>query len=441
MKKILIVTEYFAPNNEIAAVRTTKLAKYFKLKGNHVGVVTRSLRFYEIVDPILHKELKYIDEYVAINVESMITKNFIRNQLGSSEGNLSEHNVNIANKAISKLLSSLLMFYLKTKFSGSFDLYLCRQFIRKTRKYIKRLSRQYDVILTSSGPFSVNILGDIAKRKNPDIMWIADFRDPLINSFPWETRIKYYLTVHNIITERADVITGVSDICVENFKDCFKGRIDIISNGFDEDDLSGIDVIRNEKFVFTYAGTLYHGKQNLSVIFNAISELIKEGSIKKDNIKINYLGNEVFYFASQAGVEFQNICYVSGKVDRELSLQQQLSSNILLLASWNHTGYTGVITGKFLEYMMINKPIICTVTGNLPESQLKKMIEKANSGIVWEQANNEIDYPKMKDYILKQYKRYEAGLSLDFTPNLEYINQFKYDNIANKFIEIINKAL
>ena len=119
-------------------------------------------------------------------------------------------------------------------------------------------------------------------------------------------------------------------------------------------------------------------------------------------------------------------------------MQEQLNSHILLLASWNRTGSTGIITGKFLEYMMIKKPIICTITGNLPNSDLKQMIKHANIGVTWEEANNENDYPILKNYIYNQYVRYKEGIPLLFEPNLEYIEKFNYKNLINNFINIIN---
>jgi len=438
MKKILIVTEHFAPNNEIAAVRITKFAKYFKLKGFHVGVVTRSLRSHEIIDPILTGDLKYIDEYVVIVLKSILTQkiSYVSKKAGGVEGNSSENG--IVTDLINKLLSLLIAYYIKVKFAGSLDFYLKKLFIKKAKKHVKLLSKTYDVILTSCGAFSVNVLGISAKRSNPNIKWIADILDPLINNFQNKKHLPYYRWILKMIMENADVITGVSEGNIEEFKDGFKGKKVVINDGFDEDDLNGIYFEKSEKFVLTYAGRLYSGMRDLSVVFKAISELIREEKINSNSIEIHYLGNEILCFASQVGYDLKEISFACGQVDRELSLQQQLCSHVLLLASWNFTGYTGVITGKFYEYMMINRPIICTVTGNLPDSQLKQMITAANNGVVWEQANDETDYPVLKDYLLKQYQRYEAGLPLDFSPDREYIEQFKFDTLANKFIELFN---
>ena len=440
MKKILIVAEYFAPNNEIGAVRATKLAKHFKLKGYYIGVVSRKMRANESIDTILLKNLKYVDEHIIVSESWLMQKTFwFYNKLRNSNVRKGVTNKTTV-KSPKNNLSNILFSLLRKLFTNSYPFYAAKSYSRKAKKQIGRVCHQYDVVLTSCSPFSANILGRYAKITNPNIRWIADFRDPLRIDFRLQKHLPYYNWIQNEVIKRADAITGVSDFCIENFKDGFKGKIIAICNGFDEDDISNINVVSSEKFSLTYAGTLYGGKRDLSIVFKAINELIIESKINKYNIVINYLGNDVFSFLQQTDAyDLLDVCKIFGKVDREKSLQLQLNSHILLLASWNNIGNTGIITGKYLEYMMINKPIICSIMGNLPNSVLKEMIIAANNGVVWEQANDEFDYPIMKEYILKQYQQYEKGLSLIFAPNREYINRFRYEEIANRFIEIIEK--
>jgi len=78
LKKIIIISECFAPNNKIAAIRTTKLAKYFKLKQNYnITVISRALRNDEIVDPILSEDLKYVDNHIIVG-HSKYMKNLFK---------------------------------------------------------------------------------------------------------------------------------------------------------------------------------------------------------------------------------------------------------------------------------------------------------------------------------------------------------------------------
>ena len=439
MKKILIVAEYFAPINAIPSIRVTKLAKYLKLHGYFVGVVSRKQRVNEISDPTLLDDLKYVDEHISVS-ESVFANSISYSYKSKNKSNIKPTSVNkisLLTKIINKINSTIMhtfKIYYKTLY------YLTKSYSKRAEIFIKELCMHYDVIISSYGPFSAIHLGYVAKCNNSEIFWIADFRDPLIIDWSFQGNQSHYNLLKNKIIKKADFITGVSDACVEEFKSTFKDNIKVIYNGYDRDDIKDIEIKHNNKYSLSYAGGLYNGKRDLSIIFKAISELIKEEKIDKDYIEVNYLGNDGFIFLQQAdNYHILDICKSFGKVNRKESLQIQLNSHILLLASWNSSGDTGVITGKFIEYMMINKPIICTITGNLPNSKLKEMIGAANNGVVWEQANNELDYPIVKKYIHEQYKRFINGLSMEFNPNISYIEQYDYSNITSMFIKIIEK--
>jgi len=313
-----------------------------------------------------------------------------------------------------------------------------KSFTKQAIKYVKKNPAPFEVILSSFGPFSAHLIGSKIKEQNPFALWIADFRDPVLIPGTPKKYIKFYKSFINKVPKTADVFTGVSDICIEDFKQICKNRLYTICNGFDRDDLKNITPYKKEKFTFTYTGHFYSEKQNICIVLNAIKELIIENKIDKNNILIKYAGNSEVDFKQQLKIyNLSEMLMSFGYIDRRESLQLQLSSNILLIASWNNIGYTGVVTGKFLEYLMINKPIICTIAGNLANSQLKEMITEANNGFVWEEANDETDYPIMKSYILEQYNRFIKNETLLFNPNMEYIEQYNYKNITRQFINII----
>ena len=451
MKKILIISEHFAPNNSIAAVRCTKLAKYFKTNSDyHITVISGKLHGSEIEDPILKENLKYVDNHILINDSKIVQLMLFFRQkiLKTRQKTIKREQVNIKIESaakqrgnfLNKVLNSRIFLSMSLEFDASYRFIKSKSYVKIAAKHMRKNPDNFDVILSSYGPVSSHLIGYEMKKRLPNALWIADFRDPVISFQTKKRHLNYLQKYINMISENADIITGVSDACVQSFSEKCNDMIFIICNGFDRDDINGIDIMDNEKMIFTYAGVLYKGKRDLGIIFKAIRELICEDKINKNNILINYAGTSSSFFLGQCE-EYNSLDIVKifGFVSRKQSLQLQLSSDILLLASWNSIGETGVVTGKFLEYLMINKPIICSITGNLSNSQLKEMIGDANNGIVWEEANHEIDYPKMKAYILDQYNRYINNEPLNFNPNMEYIEQYNYKNITQKIIDIIEK--
>ena len=434
MKNVVIIAEYFAPLSVIASIRPTKLAKYFKvIAGYNITVITRKPKAYETIDPILEQDLGYVDNIV-YTAESLITKcsysifgyiNYNQNIRASKTGKLRIHR---------KVMSHI------AKYIGiGAKLLAERGFVKSATKYAKKNRNQYDVIFSTRSPYNNHVIGKTFKNYNRKALWIADFRDPMITS---RTPVlhKWFFFGKTKLVRNADIITGVTHACIQEFEKDYQDRLHIITNGFDKDDLKSVDENTSNKFTLVYTGTLHKGRSDFGAVFHTISELISEGKIDKSKLGIEYAGSNSQCFIEQSSrYGLSDIILNHGYVSRTKTLQMQKSSSILLLATWNSIGNTGIITGKFLEYLMVDKPIICTVTGNLAYSETKEMIEKARCGIVWEEANSDADYVILKGYILKQYELYINNQSLAYNPNEEYIEQFNYKNIAQQFIDLVEK--
>jgi len=451
LKDIVIVSEFFAPNNRIAAVRSTKLAKHFKLAGNYnITVISKELEHNDVIDTILRKDLKYVDKHITISYIGYISK--LRNlisKLGIKITSIDElqvekeknGDINIINITKLFLWRKSLVFISKCLYALLCGLLLdainTKNYIHNSEKIIKSRINNCDMIFSTYGPFSSHIIGSQLKKRWPKAFWIADFRDPVVTPVTPPKHSKYFKLISKAI-QTADIITGVTDMCIKGFEEKHRGKLYAMCNGFDRDDLQDIGMAPLAKFTLTYAGLLYKGRSDLSVVFKAISELINEKYIDKNYIVINYAGRSEIDFMQQVEkYDLAEAVNVHGFIDRRRSLELQINSSLLLLASWNFNGYTDVITGKFLEYLMINKPIVCAITGNLANSKLKEIITEANNGIVWEEANDKVDYPVLKGYIVEQYERFINNKPPRFEPNMEYIEQYNYENIAQQFIDLI----
>lgn len=123
-----------------------------------------------------------------------------------------------------------------------------------------------------------------------------------------------------------------------------------------------------------------------------------------------------------------------GEVGREEALRLQLGSNILLLATWNYSNSTGIVTGKLLEYMMMNIPIIAVISGNVPNSKVKEIVEKCNLGFCYEQASAEQDYQQLKTMIFQKYTQYINNHSANQSFNQCEIEKYNYYQISKRLL-------
>jgi len=125
-----------------------------------------------------------------------------------------------------------------------------------------------------------------------------------------------------------------------------------------------------------------------------------------------------------------------GYLSRDQSIKLQKSSDILVVLSWNTIREQGILSGKFLEYLQVLKPIISITCGNLEGAELTKMVEDMNLGIGCEYIRKENDFIKLKQYILSQYNRVISGNSLNYDPDVQKLEEFYYGKIVKKVEKI-----
>lgn len=411
-KKILIISDLFYPTTEIGAIRPTKIAKFLKKNGYQVDIFTR----YNCDDI----DLKiYCD-----NIYTFESKK-----------------INISVKKIKK----------KNKFQSLKNTYRMFLLIKRSRimfKNFKILSfdlmrkNKYDVVLSTFGPLSSLWCGLYYKKKYPDIKWICDFRDPIVLESTPKIFFLYFKWLERVSCKKADSITVVSQGYLERI--CpkkYRYKAFMIPNGYDDDDqiYKKVDNIDRSTIRFLYVGTLYEGKRKLIPIFKVIRELIDEKIIDENKIEFCYAGNDAAFFLQQARLyKLEDRVKNYNNISRIDCLKLQFNSDFLLLSTWNNKKEFGVFPGKLLEYMLINKPIISIVDGNLPNSEVSSVIEAGNLGISYEYARKGIDYKKLKKYIKKQYLLVVSDKSIDFKPNKSLIENYSYCNIIKQLEEVIN---
>jgi glycosyltransferase involved in cell wall biosynthesis len=128
-----------------------------------------------------------------------------------------------------------------------------------------------------------------------------------------------------------------------------------------------------------------------------------------------------------------------GLVSRDKALQLVNSSDIGLVASWNTRNDQGVITGKVYELFLLKKTILCFISGDIANSELRNMIKSANAGYVYEEAIDSI--LELENQLLAVYriKMREGKIIQDYDD--EYVKKFSYDIIAKQIDSVIADSM
>ena len=87
---------------------------------------------------------------------------------------------------------------------------------------------------------------------------------------------------------------------------------------------------------------------------------------------------------------------------------------------------------------MADRPILCCVSGELPNSDARAIMQTTRAGFGFEQANAAADAPALRDYLQTLYVARIAGNPLPFSPDHEAVEGYDYKNIAHTFSKLID---
>ena len=165
--------------------------------------------------------------------------------------------------------------------------------------------------------------------------------------------------------------------------------------------------------------------------------MINKGKINASEIRICYAGNHSNTFRTaiaNAGLEEIFIDY--GLVSRQSSIELQRQSHINLLLSWSKENNSGILTGKFYEYLSAQKTILALITGNR-DREFEKLFNDLNAGILF--YNKKESAHSLKEFLIKKITAWQSG-----EPNLQAINnelfkEFLWEYTAPRFLEFLSK--
>jgi glycosyltransferase involved in cell wall biosynthesis len=268
-----------------------------------------------------------------------------------------------------------------------------------------------DVVLTTSPPPSLHLLGAAVKRAT-SAAWVADLRDPL-TSHPHRRGYESQLArlkeksvggVGRLVASQADAIVAASDAIAEEARSLEpKGKVVTIANGCDFDDFAGLAHHQSSRLRITHTGH-FHGKRDPKPFLQALAES------GLDDVVVRFAGD--FRAADREYAESLGLgdrVELLGDVSRRRSLELQRDSEALLLLVPESGGRgRGVLTGKIYEYLAAERPILAVVPNDGAAAQL---VRDTGAGVVV--APDDIE--AMRRAVLDLDRRWREG-SLGDTP-------------------------
>ena len=235
-----------------------------------------------------------------------------------------------------------------------------------------------DVVITTSPPGSVHLVGAAAKRAT-GVKWVADLRDSLV-AHPHRDAQRLLVRVKEqgqhavakLVNSQADAIVAVSDAIADEMRERKpRGPVVTIANGSDFDDFDGLEYHPGaERFRITHAGSFF-GKRDPRPFLTALARV--------DGVVARFVGD----FRAADREWSANILdrmelhpYVPHR--RSLELQRDSEALLLLIPEADGRG-RGVLSGKVFEYLAAGRPILAVVP---PDGAAAALLRETGAGVV-----------------------------------------------------------
>lgn len=424
-KKLLIITYYWPPAGGPGVQRWLKFVKYLPDFNVQPIVYIPENPTYPIIDDGLQSEVSE----KAIILKKKITEPYgFASFFGKNKTKKISSGI-IPNQKKQSFLEKTLLWVRGNIFIPDARFLWVKPSVKYLKKYIEE--NQIDTIVTSGPPHSLHLIG-LQLKKELNVKWFADFRDPwttigyhkaLKLSFSAEKKHK---ALEKEVLTTADTIIVTSKTTKTEFQAITSQPIEVITNGYDVEKVTKQPL--DEKFTLAHIGS-FLSERNPRILWKVLKELIKENPDFRRDFQLKLIGavsQEVLDTISE--FRLNDFVLNLGYVSHQEAVEHQRKSQVLLLIEINSEDTKSIIPGKLFEYMVSERPIIALG----PEgSDFAEIITSTNTGVFF--MYDELE--QLKELLLKYYNLYkEQNLKVHAVG----LQQFSRKSLTEKLSKLIS---
>ncbi len=230
-----------------------------------------------------------------------------------------------------------------------------------------------DVILTTSPPGSVHLVGAAAARVT-GARWVADLRDSIALHAHRRRDIRGERALARLVARRADAVVGASRAIAEEMRALRpRGPVVEIGNGCDFEDFEGLSYEPGDRFRVTHAGSFF-GRRDPRPFLDALAAT--DGGIVARFVGDFRSADREYAESLRLGDRLQLIPYLPRR--EVLALQRDSEALLLLIPEAGGRG-KGVLSGKVFEYLAAERPVIAAVP---PDGEAAALVWETGAGVV-----------------------------------------------------------
>ncbi len=298
--------------------------------------------------------------------------------------------------------------------------------INAYRRGVKLIrSGNIKVIYSSFRPYADHFVAYYLKKKFPELIWIADFRDPPYD--PARRQVVFQGVQRWLgrrIMRTANVNLTVSEGVADFMEQTFLKRPLVLRNSINPEFHRFKSPCIYDKFTITYTGSITLGLQSAEPLFRVLSALLDDGVLTASKIQLIYAGNDSEIWNKWIiKYNLQNISVNLGVQPMREVLSLQKSSDVNLLLTWSGPVIKGILTGKQNEYFAAQRPVLVLVNGTRDE-EIEKIYKDLNAGFIFTSASDTLESLKRK--FCYWVEEWEKNGHLDLAYNQDKLQEYSW---------------
>jgi glycosyltransferase involved in cell wall biosynthesis len=425
-KKLLIITYYWPPAGGPGVQRWLKFVKYLPEFNIQPIVYIPENPTYPIIDKGLESE---------VSDKAIILKNKITEPYGFASffGKNKTKKISsgiIPNQKKQSFLEKTLLWVRGNLFIPDARFLWVKPSVKYLKKYIEE--NNINTIVTSGPPHSLHLIG-LQLKKDLNVTWFADFRDPWTTiGYHKALKLSNYASrkhkaLEAAVLNSADTIIVTSKTTKTEFQALTSKPIEVITNGYDVEKVTKQPL--DEKFTLAHIGS-FLSERNPRILWKALNELVKENKDFKNDFQLKLIG-AVSQEVLDAIMEFKLTDFVLnlGYVSHQEAIEHQRKSQVLLLIEINSEETKSIIPGKVFEYMVSERPIIAL---GPEDSDFAEIITSTNTGVFFTYDEKE----KLKALLLNYYELYQNN---NLKVHAVGLQQYSRKNLTEQLVKHISK--